>query len=127
MKVDIEHARAGEAQLRAQIESLQDEINRRNFTTPVVKKSMFDGLSDDQLAIVDALGEAADKGNVSLTEDQIRGATKLNITKNKYAIQELLTSEHIKSFFDDDGYGLLYDLTNKGLNVYIELSTPPSP
>lgn len=84
---------------------------------------MFDGLSDEQILIIDFIGKIADSDKSPPTENQIRGFTKLNITKNKYALEELLDFSYIRKSYDDEG-DEVYELTNKGLNVYIELSTP---
>lgn len=119
-KAEIENARTTENQLRAQIENLQG----KNISTSVTSKSIFDELSKDQIDIIEYLGKIADSAQPAPTETEIQKKLKLNITKNRYALEQLLNSGHIKRLTDELD-NLVYELTGKGLNVYLELSTPP--
>lgn len=106
--------------LETQLKS-EKKANLEKKSAPT--KSLYDSLSDDQIAIIDFLGKNVDEGRENPNAQVIQRYTKLNNSKIIFALDKLINSNYIK----DDYYDGVrtYELTSSGLNVYIDLSTPP--
>ncbi len=126
-KVEIENARAIESQLRAQVESLQGEINRRNLITPAVERpqnevdkldELIKNMSSTESTILKKIGASHNNNLKYVSFEDISKILKIPRIDFDIAVNELINKKLV--FKTSSGN---FRLENNGLVAFKKLNT----